>query len=183
MADLYKKCEEDTKKFNQFNRWSTRPKQRMQTIEDSQALIDKETRERNSAQSAGKGQSEQWGIRALDLTNQFRKKTENLPYLKWNQELHDIAMTHSQNMAHGKVPFGHDGFKERNQAVKTFYCMAFGENVAFNGGQADPVYCAVDGWIHSPGHRKNLLGRFNCCGIAVYFYYGKFYFTQLLALG
>jgi len=49
-----------------------RTQPRMMTIADSQALLDKETRERNNAQAAGKGQSEQWGIRALDLTNQFR---------------------------------------------------------------------------------------------------------------
>ena len=66
--------------------------------------------------------------------------------------------------------------------VRTFYVAAFGENVAMNKGQADAVQCAVDGWIKSPGHRKNLLGNFYYCGIAVYCYYGSFYFTQLLAL-
>jgi len=39
------------------------------TIEDTQRIIDEQTRERNNASGAGKGQSEQWGIRALDLTN------------------------------------------------------------------------------------------------------------------
>lgn len=67
-------------------------------------------RERNNAQAAGKGLSEQWGIRALDLTNQFRKKEMNKPCLSWNQELHNIAMGHCINMATGKVPFGHAGF-------------------------------------------------------------------------
>lgn len=85
----------------------TRPK--MMTIADTQALIDKETRERNNAESAGKGQSEQWGIRSLDLTNEFRAGHQ-LPALRWNQELHDIAMTHCVNMAEGKCPVGHDGF-------------------------------------------------------------------------
>ena len=85
-------------------------------------------------------------------------------------------MTHCVNMATGKCPIGHDGFQQRNDAVK-FYKRSFGENVAFNSGHSDAVYTAVDGWIHSPGHRKNLLGEFNCCGIAVYCYYGKYYFT------
>jgi uncharacterized protein YkwD len=84
-------------------------KPRVMTLADSQALLDKETRERNNAQAAGKGQSEQWGIRALDLTNQFRQQN-NLPALSWNQALHDIAMGHCVNMAEGRCPVGHDGF-------------------------------------------------------------------------
>ena len=130
-------------------------------------MIDQETRQRNNAQSAGKGPSEQMGIRALDLTNKFRKEQGKSPMLSWNQQLHDIAMTHCVNMATGKCPIGHDGFQQRNNAVK-FYIRAFGENVAYNFGQADAVECAVIGWINSPGHRKNLLGDFNLCGIAVY---------------
>ena len=43
------------------------------TIEDTQRIIDERTRRDNNAQSAGRGQSEQWGIRALDLTNKFRQ--------------------------------------------------------------------------------------------------------------
>jgi uncharacterized protein YkwD len=53
------------------------------TLADSQALIDNERRKANNAQAAGKGQSEQWGIRALELTNQFRLQN-NLPTLSWN---------------------------------------------------------------------------------------------------
>lgn len=56
----------------------------MMTIADTQEIIDRETRERNNAQSAGKGTSEQWGVHALDLTNQFRKSEMNLPSLSWN---------------------------------------------------------------------------------------------------
>ena len=33
----------------------------------------------------------------------------------------------------------------------------FRENVAYNGGAEDPAKVAVDGWINSPGHRKNML--------------------------
>jgi len=31
------------------------------------------------------------------------------------------------------------------------------ENVAWSRGALDPVKMAVDGWIKSPGHRKNLV--------------------------
>ena len=84
-------------------------------------------------------------------------------------------------MAEGKVPIGHDGFQDRSKKVP-FFVRSFAENVAFNHNMGDPVEAAVNGWINSPGHRKNLLGNNNLCGIAVYCYYGRFYFTQLFAL-
>jgi len=84
-------------------------------------------------------------------------------------------------MANGVVPVGHEGFSERSNKVP-FFKRSFSENVAYNYGQLDPVECAVNGWINSPGHRKNMLATNTCCGIAVYCYLGKFYFTQLFAL-
>jgi len=66
--------------------WSQRPQpqKRNMDLKDLQEIIDKETREKNNAQGAGKGQSEQWGIRALDMTNEFRKQNGKLPSLSWN---------------------------------------------------------------------------------------------------
>eukprot|EP00347_Sterkiella_histriomuscorum_P004564 403359984 len=83
----------------------TRKCRRVITTADLQKKIDEETRFKNNAQSAGKGDSERWGIRALELTNQFRAQ-HGLPALSWNQALHDIAQPHNVNMATGKVPVG-----------------------------------------------------------------------------
>lgn len=76
------------------------------------------------------------GIRCLELTNNFRKM-QGLPALIWNDELYRIGMEHSQNMAEGKVPFGHDGFQDRMRKV-TFYVRSFSENVAYNHNVGDP---------------------------------------------
>ena len=57
----------------------------------------------------------------------------------------------------------------------------FSENVAYNHGHEDPETTAVDGWIDSPGHRKNMLATNTICAIAVYEKNGKYYFTQLFA--
>jgi uncharacterized protein YkwD len=84
-------------------------------------------------------------------------------------------------MAKGVVPIGHAGFSERHAKVP-FFVRSFAENVAYNYGMADPVEIAVNGWINSPGHRKNLLSNTNLCGIAVYCLAGRYYFTQLFAL-
>ena len=41
---------------------------------------------------------------------------------------------------------------------------------------------AVNGWINSPGHRKNLLSNTNSCAIATYITSsGAYYLTQMFA--
>lgn len=165
----------------QQRKWITRPK-KMVTIDDLQKKIDEDIKIRNNGYYAGKGtNSENWGIRCLDLTNKFRAATDeghegNKSALKWDQALHDIALEHSINMAEGRVPFGHGGFDNRAKKVPYFY-RAFSENVAYNMGTADPVEVAVRGWINSPGHRKNMLAMNTRCAIAVHQRGGYYYFT------
>lgn len=49
-----------------------------------------------------------------------------------------------------------------------------------NSGSQDIAKVAVDGWIESPGHRKNLLGKSIFCGIGVHQNAkGTWYLTQL----
>jgi uncharacterized protein YkwD len=83
-------------------------------------------------------------------------------------------------MADGSVPISHQGFDHRSNKTN-FYKTRFAENVAFNYNVGDPVEAAVNGWIKSPGHRANLLGPTNVCGIAVTCKQGRWYFTQLFA--
>ena len=82
-------------------------------------------------------------------------------------------------MASHAVPFGHTGF---NRRIAHLYhaidnANAGAENVAYNYKTAKIV---VDGWIHSPGHRKNIVGRYNLTGIGIVRdKAGKLYYTQL----
>src|SRR5690348_7427220 len=48
----------------------------------------------------------------VDLVNQIRH-TKNLPPLKVLQAASVEALSHSQDMAYKRVPFGHDGFRQR----------------------------------------------------------------------
>ena len=85
-------------------------------------------------------------------------------------------------MGEKKVPFGHDGFSGRVKAFP-FRSRSAGENVAMSHGISSVAQTAVNGWIKSPGHRKNLLGNFNYCAIGVYRNSsGAYYLTQLFAL-
>lgn len=110
--------------------------------------------------------------------NQYRAK-KGLPKLVMNQALCDEATQHSLNMAKHVVPFGHDGFQQRIKRLQAMIPMSStgAENVAYNYKTADIV---VDGWVHSPGHRRNIVGHYDLTGIGiVYDEQGKPYFTQI----
>ena len=123
------------------------------------------------------------GKKCLELTNEFRRKN-GLSILEWDDNIWRIAYIHSKNMGEGKVPFGHKGFNERINSFPFSFSRAC-ENVYMCQGlsQYNLAENAVNGWINSPGHRKNLLSYTSHCAIAVYRNnYGSFYLTQLFAL-
>lgn len=120
------------------------------------------------------------GRKALDCTNAFRAD-QQMPPLRWSQAISDIAAEHARQMACGEMPFSHKGFEERVRQYPVPY-MTAAENLAYNAGVANTSETAVNGWINSPGHRKNLLGSFDLCGIGVArSASGATFFTQLFA--
>ena len=122
------------------------------------------------------------GKKCLELTNIFRAKNK-LPPLKWDDSIWRISYTHSKNMGDKKVPFGHKGFNQRIKQFPFHYTLAC-ENVFMCQGysQYSIAENGVDGWINSPGHRKNLLSNTTHCAIATYrTSSGAFYLTQMFA--
>lgn len=120
------------------------------------------------------------GRKALDDSNNFRA-LQRMPPLRWSQAIADIAAAHARQMARGEMPFSHQGFDARVRQYPFVYVSA-AENLAYNSGVADAAGLAVEGWIKSPGHRKNLLGAFDLCGVGVaQSSAGQFFFTQLFA--
>ncbi|HEY9806852.1 MAG TPA: CAP domain-containing protein [Candidatus Obscuribacterales bacterium] len=117
---------------------------------------------------------------AFDQINKYRA-AKGLPALTWNATIAQQARIHSQNMANGKVPFSHDGFQQRVDAIaKTVAYRGAAENVAYNQGFSDPATKAVQGWINSKGHRTNIEGNYNLSGIGVARNdKGEYYFTQV----
>ncbi|MEG4205344.1 CAP domain-containing protein [Microcoleus sp. Pol7_A1] len=110
--------------------------------------------------------------------NQYRA-SKKLPPLSIDPRISQVARIHSENMAKGKVSFSHDGFEGRAKAITIPY-QSVAENLAYNFGYSDPVRNAVEGWIKSDGHRKNMEGQFNVTGIGVAKNAkGEYYFTQL----
>lgn len=114
----------------------------------------------------------------LRYTNEFRR-SKGKSILIMENTINVQAENHSRNMAKGKTPFGHRGFKDRVSAIKseTGFISAAAENVAYGNMSAKEV---VQGWINSPTHRKNLLGNYTHIGIGVAGNKnGRLYFTQL----
>lgn len=112
--------------------------------------------------------------------NDYRTK-KGLLKLTLDERISNIARTHSQNMANGTVPFGHNGFSDRVKVIATMipYSSA-AENVAYNMGYSDPATKAVQGWLNSTGHRQNIEGNYNLTGIGVAKNAkGEYYFTQI----
>lgn len=122
-------------------------------------------------------------LEILELTNRFRVD-HALPPLKWSKDLAGIAKRHATAVAEGTAPFSHDGAQGRFACCKT-KCINVAENLARSDGFAREVLPieAVKGWCQSAGHRRNLLGPFDVCGIGwAASDSGTIFVTQLLAL-
>lgn len=112
--------------------------------------------------------------------NQYRQSRKLAP-LQLDLRISEYARIHSERMASETILFSHAGFEERIQAIgnRIPYQQA-AENIAVNKGNADPVKVAVQGWLKSPSHRKNIEGQFNLTGIGIAKNaIGEYYFTQI----
>lgn len=114
----------------------------------------------------------------LDQTNRFRK-AHKLGALSMNEDLNEIAEQHSEDMAKGRVAFGHGGFSLRydkaKKKIRNF--RGFAENVAYGVTTGEEV---MGMWKNSPGHRRNLLGNYKYTGIGTAKSRdGRMYYTQV----
>jgi uncharacterized protein YkwD len=115
------------------------------------------------------------------LINEYRDR-DGLPPLRWNDAIASIARNHSRDMATGDVDFGHGGFQDRIDQLKTVIAgfEGAGENVLYTTQLDEVAGRAVQMWLHSPHHLKNIRGDYNFSGIGVWQSKdGALYFTQL----
>jgi len=109
--------------------------------------------------------------KTFDLVNAERRARGESP-LVWDAELTRMARIHSENMArqsffNHKGPDG-QGLRERSRASGISGFKALAENLAYNKGFADVASATVVGWMHSEGHRDNILnGEFTRSGIGI----------------
>ncbi len=87
------------------------------------------------------------------------------PPLVLNPELTQAAQAHADDMARrGKMAHrGGDGSSPFERMKRVGYSFqAAGENVAYGFDRVDAV---MAGWMHSPGHRRNILGDYTEIGV------------------
>lgn len=122
--------------------------------------------------------------RTFELMN-AQRLAMGLKSLRWDETLAAVARMHSQNMASSKF-FSHKGLAgefvdDRAAKFGIFNWLAIGENIAFMKGYSDPATMAVDKWMQSESHKKNILNdqwRESAIGVAVADD-GAIYFTQV----
>jgi uncharacterized protein YkwD len=118
--------------------------------------------------------------RVIDLTNAERKK-KDLPPLKFNQVLCEVARAHSANMAkHTKVEHNLDGKTpyDRIKGAGYRYLVA-GENLARADVTIEEV---MEAWMASKDHRDNILDpEFIEIGIGLVRDEQNTYYTQVFA--
>jgi uncharacterized protein YkwD len=121
---------------------------------------------------------------AFEVINQIRAE-KGLEPLTWSNELAAVARLHSQNMAEFRF-FSHRGLdnklvSDRADQLKVGRWRSIGENIAFNRGYADPVAMAVELWLDSPTHKRNMMDpnwKESAIGVAKAAD-GSVYFTQV----
>ncbi|MTI30302.1 CAP domain-containing protein [Xanthovirga aplysinae] len=121
------------------------------------------------------GGSDESSINAeiLNLVNLHRSSIGKPP-LEANEVLFEEAKKHTEYMI-SIDDINHDGFDERADRIReAVNGSSVAENVAYGYPTAEDV---VNGWLNSPGHRKNIEGDYTLSGISalrnkngVYFY-------------
>ena len=122
--------------------------------------------------------------KAFEEINQQRALIGLQPLI-WSDDAAKIARLHSENMANFKF-FSHEGLDgsmvdDRADSFGIRKWRAIGENIAYNRGYANPIEFAVDRWMHSTGHRENILSeRWKESGIGIAITAtGEYYFTEV----
>ena len=94
-----------------------------------------------------------------------------------DDSLNSIAQRHSDAMAAGKVPLGHDGFAARADVIRGLFPTAggIGENVTFAVDAPE----AVESWWTSEGHQANMTGDYTYTGIGATLKDGLWFCTQI----
>lgn len=108
--------------------------------------------------------------RILLLANRERRERD-IRLLEWDDKLAEAARTHSRRM--GTLGFfGHQdperGTLGERLSAAGLSRRAIAENLHRSYGYSDPAQVAVDGWMTSEGHRRNLLnGIYTRTGVGV----------------
>ncbi|MDJ0730812.1 MAG: CAP domain-containing protein [Crocosphaera sp.] len=112
--------------------------------------------------------------------NQYRL-SKNLPPLKTNPQITQQARIHSERMAAGIIPVGHENLEQRLKIISFSTPHDKGvENVATHENESDPIKATLKQWLNNPENLKNIEGKYDETGIGIaQNSKGQYYFTQI----
>jgi uncharacterized protein YkwD len=96
----------------------------------------------------------------LCLLNATRRR-HGLHPLRMSRRLSTAARGHSRSMVRGRY-FAHGSFVQRIRRagyLRTARSWVVGENIAWGSGSRSSALATMRAWMHSPGHRENILNR------------------------
>jgi uncharacterized protein YkwD len=106
------------------------------------------------------------------------RQARGLDPLKWDGSLAKMATDWSRHMA-SSDDFSHRDLGEASRLPGISKFSALGENIAWVEGYPNEAFQLHTGWMHSDGHRSNMLQPgFDSVGIAVVCSGGKAWATQ-----
>jgi uncharacterized protein YkwD len=101
--------------------------------------------------------------RIFKIVNDYRLSIGRTA-LAWNEAMADEERAHSQAIASGQVPFGHQGIDERIARInKIIPWSLISENVASARSAED----ALAAWLKSPDHKVIIEGDYELTGVGV----------------
>jgi uncharacterized protein YkwD len=135
---------------------------------------------RTNYQSRNVSASNNPAVRSVFKKIEAYRQAKGLPPMSLDDSISAQAQSHSEYMARNSN-LTHEGFKQRVSSIGRVipYCGS-AENVASNMGYNNPDDIAVESWIESPGHQKNIVGNYNMTGIGVATNSkGEMFYTQI----
>jgi uncharacterized protein YkwD len=106
------------------------------------------------------------------------RQARGLDPLQWDRDLANMAADWSQHMASSN-DFSHRDLGAASSLPGIDKFSALGENIAWVQGYPNEAYQLHTGWMHSDGHRSNMLQPgFDSVGIAVVCSGGRAWATQ-----
>ena len=119
--------------------------------------------------------SSKLGVRATLCLLNAERRAAGLRRLHLDTKLNRAASGHARDMV-AKRYFDHDsksgaGFDDRIKRTgwtKSRHSWTMGENIGWGGGELSTPRAMVRGWMHSSGHKANILShRFRFIGIGI----------------
>jgi uncharacterized protein YkwD len=102
-----------------------------------------------------------------NLVNQYREANQ-LNQLNWSNTISKQCRYHSNDIASGRIPFGHDGKEARLEKIRNTFPNAVGAELIYQQNSGYQFYQkAIDHWKNDQNRNQILVGNYQRMGIGI----------------